>query len=141
MDQRQEECCIGGEQKQNDEVKSFRTEEEVDEYLLTNPMHSPRALHFKEQNETMCYGLQTNSTTVFIRGKIEDPTFKFQLPLQLSAERKISRFLIKVARPEFQLDSRFDRIRAPSSKSFHSNGVHWSNLSLRRCYVWFCIPN
>ncbi|XP_074292563.1 ABC transporter A family member 2-like [Silene latifolia] len=76
-------------------VKSFRTEEEVDEWLLSNPMHSPGALHFKEQNGTISYGLQTNSSVVFVRGKIEDPTFKFQLPLQLSAEREIARFLIK----------------------------------------------
>ncbi|KAH9617986.1 hypothetical protein KSS87_021559 [Heliosperma pusillum] len=77
------------------QVKSFSTEEEVDEWLLTNPMHSPGALHFKEQNGTISYGIQTNSTAVFVRGQVEDPTFKFQLPLQLSAEREIARFLIK----------------------------------------------
>ncbi|KAK9676736.1 hypothetical protein RND81_11G096600 [Saponaria officinalis] len=76
-------------------VKSFKTEDEVDAWLLKNPMQCPGALHFKEQNGTINYGVQTNSTAVAKRGKYEDPTFKFQIPLQLAAEREIARFLIK----------------------------------------------
>lgn len=76
-------------------VRSFATEAEVDAWLLSNPMYCPGALHFVEQNETVIsYGVQTNSTAVQKRGKNEDPTFKFQIPLQIAAEREIARFLI-----------------------------------------------
>ncbi|XP_021746248.1 ABC transporter A family member 2-like [Chenopodium quinoa] len=76
-------------------VKSFATEAEVDAWLLSNPMHCPGALHFVEQNATIIsYGVQTNSTQVQKRGRYEDPTFKFQVPLQIAAEREIARFLI-----------------------------------------------
>ncbi|KAL2924639.1 ABC transporter A family member 2 [Bienertia sinuspersici] len=76
-------------------VMSFTTEAEVDTWLLANPMYCPGALHFIERNSTvMSYGVQTNSTSVLNRGKYEDPTFKFQIPLQIAAEREIARFLI-----------------------------------------------
>lgn len=77
------------------QVQSFRTQEEVDEWLFNNPMHCPGALHFLESNATIIsYGIQTNSTPVSKRGEYEDPTFKFQTPLQLAAEREIARSLI-----------------------------------------------
>ena len=41
------------------------------------------------------YGIQTNSTFIAKRGSFEDPTFKFQIPLQLAAEREIGRSLIR----------------------------------------------
>ncbi|XP_012080230.1 ABC transporter A family member 2 isoform X2 [Jatropha curcas] len=76
-------------------VKSFRTTEDVDAWLLNNPMHCPGALHFKEINATVIsYGIQTNSTPVRDRGYFEDPTFKFQIPLQIAAEREIARHII-----------------------------------------------
>ncbi|RYR08552.1 hypothetical protein Ahy_B05g076286 isoform B [Arachis hypogaea] len=76
-------------------VKSFSDKAAVDEWLLNNPMHCPGALHFVERSKTIIsYGLQTNSTYVQKRGKYEDPTFAFQLPLQLAAEREIARNLI-----------------------------------------------
>ncbi|MED6193393.1 ATP-binding cassette sub- A member 2 [Stylosanthes scabra] len=76
-------------------VKSFSDKAAVDEWLLNNPMHCPGALHFVERsNSIISYGLQTNSTAVQKRGKYEDPTFAFQLPLQLAAEREIARSLI-----------------------------------------------
>lgn len=76
-------------------VKSFSDKMEVDSWLLSNPMHCPGALHFAEKNSTVfSYGLQTNSTAVQKRGKYEDPTASFQLPLQLAAEREIARYLI-----------------------------------------------
>lgn len=40
------------------------------------------------------YGVQTNSTPVTKRGQFEDPTFKFQIPLQIAAEREIARSLL-----------------------------------------------
>lgn len=65
-------------------------------YLRTSePMHCPAALHFIERNATVIsYGVQTNSTPVRKRGHYEDPTFKFQIPLQIAAEREISRSMI-----------------------------------------------
>lgn len=77
------------------QVQSFKTPNEVDIWLFNNPMHCPGALHLSERNATMIsYGIQTNSSFVPNWGKSEDPTFKFQIPLQLAAEREIARSLI-----------------------------------------------
>nr|AIU41626.1 ABC transporter family protein [Hevea brasiliensis] len=79
----------------SNKVKSFRTTDDVDVWLLNNPMHCPGALHFKDINATVIsYGVQTNSTRVMNRGYSEDPTFKFQIPLQIAAEREIARSII-----------------------------------------------
>ncbi|KAI3789981.1 hypothetical protein L2E82_02790 [Cichorium intybus] len=68
-------------------VKSFRAKSDVDACLFANPMTCPGALHFLERNATIIsYGLQTNSTPIAKRGDFEDPTFKFQIPLQIVAE-------------------------------------------------------
>ncbi|KAG2679192.1 hypothetical protein I3760_11G039700 [Carya illinoinensis] len=76
-------------------VQSFRTPYEIDAWLLSNPMRCPGALHFVQRNATVIsYGIQTNSTPAAVRGNYEDPTFKFQIPLQIAAEREIARFLI-----------------------------------------------
>ncbi|KAJ6676813.1 ABC TRANSPORTER A FAMILY MEMBER 1-RELATED [Salix viminalis] len=82
-------------QIRSDKVKSFRTEEEVDDWLFRNPMQVPGALHFVDVSPSLItYGLQTNSTPVIRRGHYEDPTFKFQIPLQIAAEREIARSII-----------------------------------------------
>ncbi|KAM1099857.1 hypothetical protein ACFX15_006173 [Malus domestica] len=104
-------------------VKSFRTTAEVDAWLYSNPMHCPGALHFVERNATVIsYGIQTNSTPVAKRGQYEDPTFKFQIPLQIAAEREIARSLIgdpnfswfvafkEFAHPAMELFSAFDTV-------------------------------
>ncbi|CAL5444792.1 unnamed protein product [Camellia sinensis] len=76
-------------------VKSFRAKKEVDEWLYNNPTHCPGALHFAVRNRTVTsYGVQTNSTQIAKRNQNEDPTFKFQIPLQIAAEREIARTLI-----------------------------------------------
>ncbi|XP_058181556.1 ABC transporter A family member 11-like [Rhododendron vialii] len=76
-------------------VKSFETKKEVDEWLLNNPMRCPGALHFEERSaNVISYGIQTNSTQVDKRGQFEDATFKFQIPLQIGAEREIARCLL-----------------------------------------------
>ncbi|OIW17017.1 hypothetical protein TanjilG_00177 [Lupinus angustifolius] len=76
-------------------VKSFKDKFEVDTWLLSNPLRCPGAIHFRERSDTVIsYGLQTNSTSVQKRGHYEDSTNKFQLPLQLAAEREIARYLI-----------------------------------------------
>ncbi|KAK4568284.1 hypothetical protein RGQ29_003887 [Quercus rubra] len=73
-------------------VKSFRTQDDVDAWLLSNPRRCPGALHFVVRNKTVIsYGVQTNLTSVTNQ---EDRTFKFQIPLQLAAEREIARSLI-----------------------------------------------
>ncbi|KAK1298423.1 ABC transporter A family member 2 [Acorus calamus] len=78
-----------------EKVKSFSTPDEVDAWLESNPMRCPGALHFVERNSTVIsYGIQTNSTPVAKRGNYEDPTFKFQVPLQIAAEREIARSLL-----------------------------------------------
>ncbi|KAK6117970.1 hypothetical protein DH2020_048285 [Rehmannia glutinosa] len=78
-----------------EKVKAFRTPDETDDWLANNPMYYPGALHFIDRNATVIsYGLQTNSTPLAKRGNFEDPTFKFQIPLQLAAEREIARSLI-----------------------------------------------
>lgn len=66
----------------------------MDAWLGENPMTCPGALHFEETANVISYGIQTNSTPLAKRGNFEDPTFKFQVPLQLAAEREIARFLI-----------------------------------------------
>ena len=77
------------------QVKPFETKANVDAYLFDNAMHVPGALHFIEKNATVfSYGIQTNSTPLGKRGIYEDPTFKFQIPLQLAAEREIARSLL-----------------------------------------------
>ncbi|ESQ45798.1 hypothetical protein EUTSA_v10010099mg [Eutrema salsugineum] len=78
-----------------EKVRPFGTPDEVDAWLMANPLQTPGALHFMERNATVIsYGIQTNSTPEMNRGRFEDPTFKFQIPLQIAAEREIARSLI-----------------------------------------------
>ncbi|KAL8042208.1 hypothetical protein ABFX02_09G035200 [Erythranthe guttata] len=78
-----------------DRVISFKTRNETDDWLASNPMYCPGALHFIDRNATVIsYGVQTNSTPVAKRGNFQDPTLTFQIPLQLAAEREIARTLI-----------------------------------------------
>ncbi|KAL9255618.1 ABC transporter A family member 2-like protein [Drosera capensis] len=76
-------------------VKSFATEEEVDQWLFAFPQHTPVVLHLRQQNATVIsYGIETNTSTPNWKGRSEDPTFKFLVPLQVAAEREIARFLL-----------------------------------------------
>ncbi|KAG2241869.1 hypothetical protein Bca52824_096289 [Brassica carinata] len=76
-------------------VQSFKGPEEVDAWFMSHPLQVPGALHFVEKNATVIsYGVQTNSSTEEKRGRTEDPTFKFLVPLQIAAEREIARSLI-----------------------------------------------
>lgn len=77
------------------QVRSFRTQDEVDAWFLSEPMQAPAALHFQVVSSTLItYGLQSNSTPIVRRGQYEDPTFKFQIPLQIAAEREIARSIL-----------------------------------------------
>ncbi|XAR50078.1 Sulfate-transporting ATPase [Bertholletia excelsa] len=103
-------------------VKSFRTKSEVDEWLFGNPMYCPGALHFAERNATVItYGLQTNSTPVAKRGNYEDPTFKFQIPLQIAAEREIARSLI--GDPNFSWVISLKEFAHPAIQTFSAVGA------------------
>ncbi|XP_059443724.1 ABC transporter A family member 2-like isoform X2 [Corylus avellana] len=98
-------------------VQSFGTPTEVDAWLLSNPMRCPGALHFVERNATVIsYGIQTNSTPASVRGNYEDPTFKFQIPLQIAAEREIARYLI--GDPSFSWNVGFKEFAHPAVQTF-----------------------
>ncbi|GAB2248821.1 hypothetical protein Droror1_Dr00012180 [Drosera rotundifolia] len=76
-------------------VKSFATEEEVDQWLFAFPQYTPVVLHLEQQNATVIsYGIETNTSTPNWKGRYEDPTFKFLVPLQVAAEREIARLLL-----------------------------------------------
>ncbi|XP_042506443.1 ABC transporter A family member 2-like [Macadamia integrifolia] len=103
-------------------VKSFRTPEEVDNWLFSDPMRCPGALHFVEKNSTVIsYGVQTNSTSVAKRGHYEDPTFKFQIPLQIAAEREIARSLI--GDPNFSWVVGLKEFAHPAIENFSAMGT------------------
>ncbi|CAN1300055.1 ABC transporter A family member 2 [Linum perenne] len=100
-------------------VKSFRSTEEVDAWLLANPSHSPGALHFTQvSNATIRYGIQTNSSAVPKRCRTEDPTFKFQISLQIAAEREIARFVI--GDPNFRWTVGLTEYAHPADEFFSS---------------------
>ncbi|ESW10199.1 hypothetical protein PHAVU_009G189400 [Phaseolus vulgaris] len=102
-------------------VKSFKDKTEVDAWLFSNPMRCPGALHFSQLNGTVIsYGLQTNSTSLQRRGKYEDPTMSFQLPLQLAAEREIARHLI--GDPGFSWNVFLREFAHPSMSPFSAVG-------------------
>ncbi|KAL6281259.1 hypothetical protein ACE6H2_018140 [Prunus campanulata] len=98
-------------------VKSFRTSADVDEWLSNNPMTCSGALHFLEREATVIsYGIQTNSTAVAKRKQYEERTFKFQIPLQIAAEREIVRSLIGV--PNFSWDVSFKEFAHPARELY-----------------------
>ncbi|KAJ0615074.1 putative ABC-type sulfate transporter [Helianthus annuus] len=106
----------------SDKVRSFRTKNDVDAWLLANPMTCPGALHFVDRNATVIsYGLQTNSTPIAKRGDWEDPTFKFQIPLQIAAEREIARSLI--GDPGFSWVVNLKEFAHPVVETFSSVGT------------------
>ena len=75
---------------------NFTNINDANDWLLKNPMRTTGALHFQEREQgVIAYGIQTNSTPKFERGIFEDPTFTFQIPLQVAVEREITRFLTK----------------------------------------------
>lgn len=77
------------------QVLGFNTVMDAEEWLLENPLKCTGAIHMEERSPSIiAYGIQTNSSSKMKRGYYEDPVFKFQLPLQLAAEREISRFLV-----------------------------------------------
>nr|GEU87189.1 ABC transporter A family member 2-like [Tanacetum cinerariifolium] len=106
----------------SDKVRSFRTKTDVDAWLFANPMTCPGALHFVDRNATVIsYGLQTNSTPIAERGDFEDPTFKFQIPLQIAAEREIARTLI--GDPNFSWVVNLKEFAHPVVETFSSVGT------------------
>ncbi|KAI3970659.1 hypothetical protein MKX01_024306 [Papaver californicum] len=104
-----------------DKVRPFATRREVDDWLFKNPMQVPGALHFNDRSATVVsYGIQTNSTAVRKRGNSEDPTFKFQVPLQIAAEREIARSLLQV--PDFSWTVGLKEFAHPAVRNFSAVG-------------------
>ncbi|KAH8940361.1 hypothetical protein BDL97_15G085100 [Sphagnum fallax] len=76
-------------------VQHFDTPEEVDTWLLANPMRCYGTLYFEEQGTSaIAYGVQTNSTGIYFHGRFSDPNFDYQIPLQVAAEREIARTVL-----------------------------------------------
>lgn len=76
------------------QVKSFGTQKETDAWFLDNPARSPGALHIVDRNTTVIsYGIQPNSSVLYIV-PFQQIFLKFQIPLQIAAEREIARTLI-----------------------------------------------
>uniref|UniRef100_A0A8R7RD17 ABC transporter domain-containing protein n=1 Tax=Triticum urartu TaxID=4572 RepID=A0A8R7RD17_TRIUA len=100
-----------------EKVLGFSTPDEVDAWLFANPMRCPGALHFQDINANqMSYGIQTNSTPVARRGTYEDPTFKFQIPLQVAAEREMARLILRD--PNFSWTVGFKEFAHPATETF-----------------------
>ncbi|KAJ6418384.1 hypothetical protein OIU84_001705 [Salix udensis] len=80
-------------------------------------MQAPAALHFQAVSPTLItYGLQSNSTPIVRRGQYEDPTFKFQIPLQIAAERAIARSILGV--PSFNWKVGLTEFAHPARPAF-----------------------
>lgn len=110
-------------------VKSFRTKDELDKWLLVNPMRCPGALHLFETNaKEIRYGIEINSSSSFEIGRqIEDPVFKFQVPLQYAASREISRSLI--GDPNFSFDVGLKEFAHPPRRIDSSDSNDASDIS------------
>ncbi|CDY23800.1 BnaA01g21510D [Brassica napus] len=80
-----------------------------DQFRPTRFNHSKR---LRRNATIISYGVQTNSSSEKKRGRIEDPTFKFLVPLQIAAEREIARSLI--GDPKFGWDFGFKEFARPA---------------------------
>jgi hypothetical protein len=77
------------------QVLQFDTPTAVDAWLLENPMRCYGTLYLEERGTSVIgYGIQTNSTTRYFKGRYSDPNFNFGIPLQAAAEREIARTLL-----------------------------------------------
>ncbi|KAI3943513.1 hypothetical protein MKW92_035273 [Papaver armeniacum] len=89
----------------SNKVKSFKTSDDVNAWLHSEPLHCAAALHFVERSATVIsYGIQTNDSDTILRGVTEDPVFKFQLPLQIAADREIARVLAVVPKLKWNVE-------------------------------------
>ncbi|KAK6920841.1 hypothetical protein RJ641_014519 [Dillenia turbinata] len=79
-------------------VMSFRTKAEVDDWVGNKSGHCAAALHLEEKNDTVIsYGLQFATNADANLGGTqhkEDHVFTTELPLQIAAEREITRSLL-----------------------------------------------
>ncbi|KAI3995436.1 hypothetical protein MKX01_006658 [Papaver californicum] len=77
-----------------DNVRSFKASDDVDAWLYSEPLYCAAALHFVDRSATVIsYGIRTNDSDTTTREVKEDFIFKYQLPLQIAADREIARFL------------------------------------------------
>ncbi|XP_024171029.2 ABC transporter A family member 2 [Rosa chinensis] len=106
-----------GRQIPSSKVKGFKSRDEVDKWLADNQKICPGALHFAVRDDkVISYGVQTNSTHVAKRREFEDITMKFQIPLQIAAEREIARVLI--GDPKFSWNVAFKEFPHPARKLY-----------------------
>ncbi|XP_010457652.1 PREDICTED: ABC transporter A family member 9-like [Camelina sativa] len=97
----------------SNKVQSFGKPEAVDAWFMSHPLQVAGALHFVEKNATVIsYGVQTNSSLEDKRGRVQDPTFEFLVPLQIAAEREIARSLI--GDPKFSWGFGFKEFARPA---------------------------
>ncbi|XP_018511308.2 ABC transporter A family member 11 isoform X2 [Brassica rapa] len=129
-------------------VQSFKAPEEVDAWFMSHALQVPGALHFVERNaKIISYGVQTNSSSEKKRGRVEDPTFKFLVPLQIAAEREIARSLM--GDPKFGWDFGFKEFARPAIiaevisalKIVSATGFPYSNAyPTSRRVIWSLLP-
>ncbi|CAM6024303.1 unnamed protein product [Sphagnum balticum] len=107
----------------DNKVLQFDTPTAVDAWLLENPMRCYGTLYLEERGTSVIgYGIQTNSTTIYFKGRYSDPNFSYGIPLQAAAEREIARTLlgnsslswdpsfIEFAHPAIKTDSVFTTV-------------------------------
>jgi len=107
----------------DNKVLQFDTPTAVDAWLLENPMRCYGTLYLEERGASVIgYGIQTNSTTIYFKGRYSDPNFSYGIPLQAAAEREIARTLlgnsslswdpsfIEFAHPAIKTDSVFTTV-------------------------------
>jgi len=74
-------------------VVGFATPVEVDYFALANPETIQGAVHFKiEGAKKVSFEVQFNTSTRVKRGKFDDPTRFFALPMQHAVERELVRY-------------------------------------------------
>eukprot|EP00245_Coleochaete_scutata_P012781 TRINITY_DN5005_c0_g1_i1.p1 TRINITY_DN5005_c0_g1~~TRINITY_DN5005_c0_g1_i1.p1 ORF type:complete len:1006 (-),score=193.03 TRINITY_DN5005_c0_g1_i1:975-3992(-) len=101
-------------------VKSFTNEDAVNAWLSlpANNKITTGVLHFlKLDGGNIGFGLQTNSTTKQERNKYEEINFKFQVPLQVAAEREITRYYLNGS-PNLKWTPAFTEFAHPTIFSF-----------------------
>ncbi|PSC73682.1 ABC transporter A family member 2 [Micractinium conductrix] len=78
-----------------DQVLQFSDPSAANAWLVANPERCPGGIHFSFPEEAQALGqfaftLQVNQTVKYFKDKFQDPTFFFQVPLQVAVERALA---------------------------------------------------
>lgn len=77
------------------EVIGFKTAADLDTFLLANTELIQAGLLFNYRtSSSISFTIQQNSTVQTVRGRFQNVNFLIQVPLQVAAEREISRFVL-----------------------------------------------